>query len=113
MQSSGSSARVRWERAPLISSISDGLLRLLGQEKRFLLFLFLKDQNEFLTHYEIAAAIRDQRSNVIRNLYAFIAEGLVIARRDEETRITSFRINGEVLERLSELFRPASRQCSP
>jgi hypothetical protein len=89
------------------------IVALLGQEKRFLLFLFLKDQNEFLTHYEMAAAIRDQRSNVIRNLYAFIAEGLVIARRDEETRIPSFRINGEVLERLSELFRPASRQCSP
>jgi hypothetical protein len=81
------------------------IVALIGQEKRFLLFLFLKQQREFLTDYEIAAAIKDQRSNVVRNLYAFVSEGLVVVRRDEATRIPSFRLNEDLLQRLSELFR--------
>src|SRR5215211_2225376 len=73
------------------------VLALISQEKRFLLFLFLREQTRFLTDYEIASAIKDQRSNVVRNLHAFVAEGLVTPRRDPDTKIPSFRMDPRVL----------------
>jgi hypothetical protein len=88
------------------------IVALIGQEKRFLLFLFLKQQTGFLTDYEIAAAINESRSNVVRNLYAFVSEGLVFPRRDKTTKIPSFRINAEVLQSLTELFNLATRPRS-
>ena len=91
--------------APAVANLRR-ILALIGQEKRFLLFLFLREQTHFLTDYEIAFAIKDQRSNVVRNLHAFVAEGLVTPRRDPDTKIPSFRMDARVLEELSDLFRP-------
>lgn len=80
------------------------ILALISQEKRFLLFMFLMHREELLTDYEIADAIRDQRSNVVRNIHAFISEGLLMVRRDPTTGIVRFRVNREIAGRLSQLF---------
>jgi hypothetical protein len=93
--------------APAVAKLRR-VLALISQEKRFLLFLFLREQTEFLTDYEIAFAIKDQRSNVVRNLHAFVTEGLVTPRRDPDTKIPSFRMDARLLEDLSDLFHPSS-----
>jgi hypothetical protein len=93
--------------APAVANLRR-VLALISQEKRFVLFLFLREQTGFLTDYEIATAIKDRRSNVLRNLHAFVAEGLVVPRRDPDTKIPSFRLDPRILERLSDLFHPSS-----
>ena len=75
--------------APAVANLRR-VLALIRQEKRFLLFLFLREQTRFLTDYEIASAIKDQRSNVVRNLHAFVAEGLVTPRRDRTQESQAF-----------------------
>lgn len=80
------------------------VLAVIAQEKRYLLFLFLKRRNEYLTDYEIAEGIRDVRSNVAKNLHAFLVERVVTVERDPETRIARFRINESLVDSLAELF---------
>src|SRR5262245_52564620 len=68
-------------------------LSVLSQEKRFLLFLFLMNEEGCFTSQEIAVAIRDQRSNVIRNLNVLLSERIVIAERDAASGVVRFAIN--------------------
>jgi hypothetical protein len=69
-------------------------LSVLTQEKRFLLFLFLMKQEGYLSSQELADAVRDQHSNVLRNLNALLSERIVIADRDPTTGIVRFAIAG-------------------
>jgi predicted transcriptional regulator len=87
------------------------ILCLISQEKRYLLTMFLKDRNEFLTDYEIAEGIRDARSNVARNLHVLLSEGVVMVKRDPETRIARFRINSGVMNDLAQVFQ-MGQPCS-
>lgn len=80
-------------------------LAVIAQERRYLLFLFMKRRNEYLTDYEIAEGTRDTRSNVAKNLHIFLVERVVTVKRDPETRIARFRINESMVTGLAELFR--------
>jgi hypothetical protein len=80
------------------------VLSVITQEKRYLLTLYLKERDEFLTDYEIAEGIRDARSNVARNLHVLLSEGVVTVKRDPETRIARFRIQADLMNDLARLF---------
>jgi hypothetical protein len=88
-------------------------LSVLTQEKRFLLFLFLMKQEGYLSSQELADAVRDQHSNVLRNLNALLSERIVIADRDPTTGIVRFAINRSFLNRLSHFFAAgaAHKEC--
>jgi hypothetical protein len=80
-------------------------LNVIAQEKRFMLVLYLMREIEARTDYEIATGVRDQRSNVVRNLHALVSEYIVTPRRDEVTGIVRYRINHRTMNDLSELLR--------
>ena len=82
-------------------------LALISQEKRFILILYLMQESAPLTDYEIATAIRDRRSNVVRNLYALVSEHIVLPSRDPTTGIVRYRIDSGTMRALSELLRPS------
>lgn len=81
-------------------------LAALAQEKRFLTFAFLMHATGHLTSQEIATAIRDQHSNVMRNLHVLVAERLVAVRRDAETGIYQYAANGDMVRQLAAFFTP-------
>ena len=74
------------------------------QEKRFIVLMFMKQSDAWLTDYEIADGVRDLRANVKRNLYVLLAERVVLAKRDSATGIVRFRINRDVMEQLAGVF---------
>jgi hypothetical protein len=80
-------------------------LNVIAQEKRFMLVLYLMCEIEARTDYEIATGVRDQRSNVVRNLHALVSEYIVTPRRDEVTGIIRYKINHRTMNALSELLR--------
>ncbi|OHV17579.1 hypothetical protein BK022_04655 [Methylorubrum extorquens] len=65
----------------------------LSQEKRFLTFTFLLHAPSALTSQEIAEAIKDQHSNVLRNLHVLTAENLLVVEQDPVTSIYRYAIN--------------------
>jgi hypothetical protein len=79
-------------------------LSVLTQEKRFLLFLFLMRHEKYFSSQELAGAIQDQHSNVVRNLNALLSERIATADRDAATGIVRFAINRSLLNRLSRFF---------
>jgi hypothetical protein len=85
-------------------------LSLLSQEKRFLLFLFLMRREGYFSSQELAEAIQDQHSNVVRNLSALLSEHIALAKRDAVTGIVRFGINRPLLMRLSRFFAGATHQ---
>jgi hypothetical protein len=87
-------------------------LSLLTQEKRFLLFLCLMRREGYFSSRELAEAIQDQHSNVLRNLNALLSERIAVANRDPVTGIVRFGINRPLLTRWSRFFAGASHQES-
>jgi hypothetical protein len=85
-------------------------LSLLAQEKRFLLFLFLMRREGYFSSQELAEAIQDQHSNVVRNLNALLSEHIAVANRDAVTGIVRFGINRPLLSQLSRFFAGATHQ---
>jgi hypothetical protein len=79
-------------------------LSVLTQEKRFLLFLCLMRREGYFSSQELAEAIQDQHSNVVRNLNALLSEHIAVANRDAVTGIVRFGINRPLLSIVS-LFR--------
>ena len=84
-------------------------LELISQEKRFLLVMYLLHEPSSRTAYEIAEAIKDHKTNVIRNLHVLVSERLALPSRDETTRIVRFCINHDLMQRLSDLLKPGCR----
>ncbi|MEA1832011.1 hypothetical protein U8607_07935 [Methylobacterium durans] len=76
----------------------------LAQEKRFLTFAFLMRAMGHLTSQEIVTAIRDQLSNVLRNLHALVAERLIAVQQDDETGIYRYAVNGDIVRQLAAFF---------
>jgi hypothetical protein len=87
-------------------------LELISQEKRFILVMYLLQEPSSRTAYEIAEAIKDHKNNVIRNLHVLVSERLALPSRDETTGIIRFRINQDLMQRLSELLKPAQSRGS-
>jgi hypothetical protein len=79
-------------------------LAVISGERRFILVMFLMENNLPRTEYELAEATNDLKSNVIRNLHALVSEGIVVPIRDEVTRIVRYSINRDLLRALSTLF---------
>jgi predicted transcriptional regulator len=71
-----------------------------------MLVLYLMRERQPLTDYEIATGVRDQRSNTVRNLYALVSEGIILASRDKVTGIVRYEINRRTMSALSDLLRP-------
>jgi hypothetical protein len=69
--------------------------------------MYLLQEPSSRTAYEIAEAIKDHKNNVIRNLHVLVSERLALPSRDETTGIIRFRINQDLMQRLSELLKPA------
>jgi hypothetical protein len=87
-------------------------LDLISQEKRFMLVMYLLRETSSCTDYEIATAVRDQRSNVVRNLHVLVSERIVLPSRDETTGIVRYQINRRMMDALSELLRPKGERSS-
>lgn len=81
-------------------------LDLISQEKRFMLVLYLMREIEARTDFEIATGVRDQWSNVVRNLHALVSEAIVTPSSDEVTGIVRSEIGRATMNALSELLRP-------
>ena len=79
-------------------------LSLISQERRFILVMYLMRETAPATDYDIATAIRDRRSNVVRNLYALVAEHIVVPSREDTTGIVHYKINRRTMDVLSELL---------
>ncbi|TGD94566.1 hypothetical protein [Methylobacterium nonmethylotrophicum] len=80
-------------------------ISVLSQEKRFLTFTCLLHQKKPLTSQEIATKIKDQHSNVQRNLHVLVAEKIFLVERDPITGIHRFSINRRLTNFMSEFFR--------
>ena len=85
-------------------------LSVLAQEKRFLLFIYMMTQDAARSSQELATAIRDQHSNVTRNLNVLLLERIVVARKDLVTGIARFTVNRNLLMQLSRFFATSPHQ---
>jgi hypothetical protein len=94
------------ERRDLAFSDLRRKLALISQEKRFILVMYLMRETAPATDYDIATAIRDRRSNVVRNLYALVAEHIVVPSREDTTGTVHYKINRRTMDALSELLHP-------
>ena len=79
-------------------------LSVISQERRFILFLYLKKNRAPHTADELAEATEDLKSNVIKNMHAFVSEGIVHPTRNKATGVVRYTINEELLQVLSDLF---------
>jgi RNase P/RNase MRP subunit POP5 len=79
-------------------------MAVLSQEKRFLTFAAMMREAGYLTSQEIATKIRDQHSNVLRNLHALVAERLMLVQRDEDTGICRYAVNRDLTGQISVFF---------
>lgn len=65
----------------------------------------------YLTSQDIAFKIKDQHSNVLRNLHVLVSEKLFLVVRDEETGICRYAVNPGIAKQLSEFFRIPERSA--
>ncbi|QRM34370.1 hypothetical protein [Microvirga sp. VF16] len=79
-------------------------LSIISQERRFMLFLYMKQNRIPHTADELAEATEDLKSTVIKNLHVFVAEGIVHPARNATTGVVRYTINEELLRVLSDLF---------
>lgn len=83
-------------------------LSIISQERRFMLFLYMKQNRVPHTAYELAEATEDLKSTVIKNLHVFVSEGIVHPTRNATTGVVRYTINEELLRALSDLFQTGS-----
>lgn len=83
-------------------------ISVLSQEKRFLTFATMMREPRYLTSQEIATKIRDQHSNVLRNLHALVAERMMLVQRDEDTGICRYAVNRDLTGQISVFFSTTS-----